>query len=1188
MKHSFQFVVCGLFAIAAVCMTGAAVAAPNADAARKPAPRKVEPIKLDAVPEKGDNSLGVGFILNNPRRLTFNLHTEKHEKPHVTWIDTGSQSMRRYVPYGSRDYSDYKKFPQTPLPHTRLLVRYPGKKGQNTIDYSFFPFIDRGRGLYNWSTVTNKLDEWHAAYGSATNRAFKFEYKYDDFTDSVQLYLDNQFAGSITNSGPIKKLEVRGGDAPTVKVKSSYTKSRPEMLLPQLIPSRAHPLLKEGAKLSLNPGVRNIAGIPIRVFSPENSMDTGNHFETTRNGDLGWRAMSSRHAFANGPNFMMYSIPKKCYSYAYVLCADIPQEGRVPVLGTELSRRGNLGRSSVAFDRTTVTNAVKSLENGGWIRKVGSLTYFKDKKKVKTPLYLVKHRLDFGKILDIINDPAVFGKEGTSRLHRMTPAVGDYLDFEFVGNGTWNGYERSSLQIFGATLVETPYYIEIAQTENGNIFHNDEKPETGVNLTPRFDDTKGTVKVEIFDPYFKTLDTRVHDFTLKKAGVAEKLLLPLQMPDAGWYGFKMTFLDGKGELLAKHEGAFALLGKDTREAGFESPFAAWPHGGGYHNNNPHHEEVAEMMFKGGFRKTWYPDFPVNSEDNPWKISLSMWHVGNPYKRCTPEELKERLDKRVEEFKEIRQRFPHCTMIQLLHEQGGRDLAPEMLNYKAVRGEYKGFDSDWDIVWCTEASKRMRKEFPDCRIMIGNGSSSSEKVADLVSRGFDLSLVDYLGIESKGFQTMPELSANREAPGMAWALRETGRRFGYDLPVSACHEYVFRPEREMTPDTVMKPGFDYMFVTDFTVRDYLISLGHGMKCISTGHIEDTLGVYYDTNWGAGGMCKSYPFSYPKRMYVALAALTKVMDKATMLRRVPTGEISTYALEFRRDRKVKDYAYAFWTPHYDAELSLRFPAGTDVTLVDIWGRERKVSEDQLGDVRVKCGSSASYVIATKKVEEAKVVKHSQRNIKGNPVPICRLSTMTAVNLMSADFGAINPTPGVFNLRDVKTKDRGIVLEAELVKDARRIPEVVSEYQYLRLHRPIKLNHAQVEKLGIWVNGNGSFGPMAMVVRDSKGRMNRLGLGIVDFDGWHLLQTSSKWWRFAETGNKPDDDFEIMGFFISSARQNLDPIEMRPIDKPVQFSDIVVVPADGKDREITEIQRRQRKQAEDVMKTVNDKDL
>ncbi len=1141
------------------------------------------PIKQDAVLEGDANSLSVAFRLNAPRRLTFNLQTEKRDRPFVTWFETGGQFIRKYIPYGTRDYGDYTKFPQTPVPLTTLKVQYPEQKGRSTLTYHFFPFIDRGRGLYNYDVVTNKLDEWRQEYGYATNRLFKFDYKYDALSDSVRLFLDGQFAGSIPGSGPIRKLEVRGGESPTVDITSFREESRPETLLPSLGSSRAHPLLKQEAKLSLAPGVQSVAGIPMRVFSPEESLDTGNHYETTRNGDLGWRAMATRTAFANGPNFMMYSVPKKCYAFAYVLCADIPQEGRVPVLGTELSRRGNLGRSSVAFDRTTVTNAVTALDNGGWIRSVGTLTYRREGKDVETPLYLVKHRLDFGKILDIINDPAVFGKNGTSRLTRMTPAVGDYLDFEFVGAGTWNGYPRSSLQIFGTTLVETPYYIEMAQTENGNIFANDEKPETGLLLTPRFDGLKGSVKVDIYDAHFKPMGTREQKFVLEKAGVAQKVMVPLDMPEVGWYGFTMTFLDDAGELLAMHEGAFALLGRDTREAGVESPFAAWPHGGGAHNNNPHGEEVAEMMHKAGLRKTWYPNFPVTNEFNKWQISLSMWHVGNPdrCKPCSPEELQKFLDRRVAEFKEVRSRYPGCTMIQLLHEQGGVGLAKEMLNYKPVRGEYKGFDGDWDIVWCTEASKRMRKEFPDCKIMVGNGSSSSEKIAELVSRGFDLSLVDYLGIESKGFQTMPELAANREAPGMAWALKATAKRFGYDLPVSACHEYVFRPERTVTPTTSMKEGFDYMCVTDFTVRDFLLSLGHGMKCISTGHLEDTLGCYYDTNWGAGGMCKAYPFSYPKRMYVAVATVTKVFDKATLSRRVPTGELSTYALEFTRDRKVKDFATAFWTPHYDAELEVRFPSGTDVTLVDLWGRERKVPAAEVGRVRVVCGASPSYVISSKPIAEARVVRHSQRNLSGEPVSLCRLSTATAVNCVNADWGAMNPTPGRFTLRDVEAEGRGTVLEATLVKDERKIPEVVTEYQYLRLNRPIKLNHAQLNSLGLWVNGNGSLGPMALVVRDAKGRLNRLSLGIVDFDGWHLVRTSSK-------SHQSSEDFHVLGLLFSSARQNLDPLEMRSNDKPLQFADLVAFPADGREDEVADIQRILRQQDADIMKTVDEKDL
>ena len=146
------------------------------------------------------------------------------------------------------------------------------------------------------------------------------------------------------------------------------------------------------------------------------------------------------------------------------------------------------------------------------------------------------------------------------------------------------------------------------------------------------------------------------------------------------------------------------------------------------------------------------------------------------------------------------------------------------------------------------------------------------------------------------QTMPELNSNREAPGMLWALRETGRLFGYtNFTLNACNEYVFRPERTVGRDWSKRK---IMQVTDFTLRDYLVSLIGGCDIISTGHLEDCNDAYYDTNWGAGGQCKFYPYSYPKRMFTALAVLTRVLDCPKFSRMVRTGENCSYIAEFRR--------------------------------------------------------------------------------------------------------------------------------------------------------------------------------------------------------------------------------------------------------------------------------------------------
>lgn len=1167
---------------ALLLLSGTGLYAAEAPAGATPLPP--QRVKLSFTPESGDDSLRVRFTLVNPDWLGFNVHTEKRKKPFTFSANPGSQHLEEYVAYSEkarrgRTDPNYKGEPYEKIPWSKIYFR-----GLD-IDLFVYPWFHGARGLYDTAEVRKKLPLWKETYADALHRETVLEAHYDAYSDCVRLYLDNQYAGRIKESGPVIRIEVHHGNAPLVSAESFRSVDTREVRLPALLPSRAHDWLKQGAQLSLEPGLHDFGEVRIEVFAPEESMDTGRHRETTKRRDLGWSAMASRTAFATGPDFMTYCLPAKFYAHAYVLCADLPQTNRVPVLGTNLSRYGNLGQSSIAFDRSDVTDPAAVEARGGWIREVGTLRYEENGAAKTTPLYLVKHRLDFGNILDIMNDAAIYGKGGTNKLHRLLRKVDDYLDFEFVGNGTWSGFKRSSLQIFGCTLVESPYAIEMAQTQRGNIFANDEVPETGVQLTPRFDNTRGSVEYSICDAHFNPIEKKRIRFRLKKAGEPQVIKIPLQQKDLGWYGLDFRFFDEEGELLAEHAAAFALLGEDTREAGFESPYAAWPHSGGGHNNNPDRFEVADLMRKAGYRKTWYDNFPVLSEAElpDHKITVSMYHfAGNPGNRQTPEQLQKRLDQAAEKFREMLQRFPHLDTVMVLHETGGRDLAPEMLNYKAIRGEYLAEKGNWDVYFCTEVCKRIRKDFPGIKLMIGNGSSSSEKIAELVSNGFDLDLVDYLGIESKGFQSMPELNANRESPGMAWALKATAKRFGYDLPVSACHEYVFRPEREVTPR-------NYMFVTDYTVRDYLLSLGHGMKCISTGHLEDTKGTYYDTNWGAGGQCKDYPYSYPKRMFVALATLTKVFDKVEFSRRVPTGELSTYALEFRRNRRQPDYAYAFWTPKFDVQLRASFPRGTTVRSVDIFGRAREIPRREVDKVIVNCGSSAHYLIADKPVESVTVLRHSQRDVNGKSVTLLRPSTGNTLALKTDSLGIINPTPGKFRLRDVTEPGKGPVLEAALIRDDRRIPEVVWEYQALRFHKPIPLKRSEIGKLGVWVKGNSSFGYVYLCYR-TKGAKNgiftgtRQSLGPICFEGWHLMQVKPSWNRMEELSA---DEFEVTGLIIGSARQALDPLEMQPVTTEIRIGNLVAFPADGTTPEALAADLRARRDRA-VMSTVDDKDL
>ena len=879
----------------------------------------------------------------------------------------------KYMAYATRmrlaSSGKKDKLPKTTA-YERCVVWIKGD-GVELIEYSQLPYFHNGFGLYTHAEVEKAMPQWREMYATGGDRTYAFRFVPDPPRDRTLVLLDGSLVGKLNGVCPVvdAKAGAKSKSLTIVKKGNVEVLSEPgAYALPPLDPARPHPLLRKGAKLSVGTGVRKFGGVKIDVWAPENSVDQSKVRQTTPHRDLVWDPILSRTRFKTGPEYMHWTIPCRSWLYAYVLCADIPMEGREPILGTQLAKlghgctRGNIDIAKQALD-----------ESAPNVKSVGRLEYTgADGKRVSTPLYLVRLQLDPNRL-------------GSRFIGRFS------LDFDFVGDGSWNWCRKTSVQIFGATLMEAPFSYKIDNPVRGNIFQQGkDEQKCSVEITAERDGAKGSVEVEITDPYFKTLRRGTKEFAFKKRG--EKLTVPVNLRkyDVGWYGLFYKFRDEAGRVIAEHEAAFTVLAPDDREAGYESPYACWPLSKGYHGSNPNPKEQLDVMLKAGYRKSWFPPVGSEEEGRPWKVTMSSAYQQGPYNPGSPTktyaDLVRKLDKGVEGYRKVFEKFPHCNVIQLLHEQGGRDLAREVAgDKKPVRGKYRGWDfdtpglsdkerGDWEVFFCTEFCKRMRKEFPDKRIMIGNGSSSSEKIASLVSRGFDLSLVHQLGIESKGFTTMPELNANREAPGMLWALRETGRVFGYtNFTLNACNEFVFRPERTVGRDW---PKSKIMQITDFTLRDYLICLIWGCDIISTGHLEDCNDAYYDTNWGAGGQCKFYPFSYPKRMFTGIAVLTRILDCPEFLRMVDSGENSSYIAEFRRNRRVKDYAYALWTPLFGATAKIAFPEGADVAVYDAWGRRRPFPAN--GEVDM--GSTPGYIVSSAKMKSARIVRHFQEGLAG----------------------------------------------------------------------------------------------------------------------------------------------------------------------------------------------------------------
>lgn len=1070
--------------------------------------------------------------------------------------------------------------------------------------YWFRPFFDSSKGLYDHKQVTKYMPKWEKDWPLFENREMEFKFEYNKERNRTEVWLDRNFAGSMSYRGKIKKVNLKlfslqtkkdepAKPHPTATCETYMAKSASNMKLPA---RRGHvnDLMRENAKIVIDPKFKKTLGAMLEIWPAELSCDSGLHIRTQHARSFGSDPYYNRTPWQTGPEYMHWTVPGKFYHEALILCANVPRKDTTPVLGTILGRYGVAANpENVAATFTDLSDeAVKKNKD---VRKVGLLKYLENGEEKETPLYLVRQRIDIGKMLHVINDKQIFGYNEITKRHGHMPRYqrdsGNYLDFELIGARNQNKV-RSSIQVFGCTLRTSPYKMDVVEFERGNIFHNDEKPETGVEVVASHDNVKGSVVWEILDDNFKPLKSGEIPFSLAKKGEKKILKVDLNMDQVGWYMLKYRFKDAKGTTIVKHDAAFTLLGKNDREAGYESPYACWPQGTAYTYKkdrggfgfwnlgksqcNPNRAEVAEIMYKAGYHTAWAVPAKDENEFAEYKITVSSlsdfcngiyWPANLRYNVKDLQAISNRLDKAVEAYSEQIKRYPHCKTIQILHEQGGKVISKELLGEVKVedRKPYKGLESPHLLVWATECAKRMRKEFPGYHLQLGNGSSSCEMIGFLLRNGFDLNLVDTLGIESKGFYTMSEICREFESPGMLWALKETAAMYGYsNMLVNACNEYVFRPERPA--DVAKSKPYDLrMRMTNYAMRDCLVSLAHGCWTISIGHIEDCDEPYYNTNWGAGGQCTFYPMSYPKRMFTALANLTKVLDKPKLSKCIDVKNANAvWAVEFLRERRKQDYATAVWAASAHGKIEMEYPKGVTVRHIDWQGRSKDIKVPSTGKFVLDVGPTPYYLVCDEKAIGATYLGANKVSLPSNIKKIASVTAKTVYIQTNGHKGWCHQgcAWGYFNMKPYHDEELNMdatefVLDRTKVKPASQAIEELCTFGF----NSKQVAPAGYDEIGIWVKGNGTFGRTTLMVNTSSGT-RRVGAfqdrSSICFDGWRLLRApiphiqpdknGKRWIRPAQ-------------FIFGTGRYALNPKDMISVPENICVGDVVLIDSKSK---------------------------
>ncbi len=1012
-----------------------------------------------------------------------------------------------------------------------------------------------------WQEYVRKWDNLPSPLAHCFPIAFRMD------TTGPGIWLDGRYAGRIDHPGKLKEItfEIMPGSALGETV-FAYAQGD----------SRYMPL--DIARLPAAAGLPENTRVVIKLAdSPDKApihrplsawLDVGQTYRELKD-------ILGRSSFDGLKDSILVTVPAEQYIRAWMLCAVDDDPKKEPVITARLTRFVDQGKYS-GRGRDAIADVTVKLPRGHETPGPGMVQAGSIISNDKTnPVWLVEVPLDIGPIQDLLWD---------EKPVRGTLQIGPYLDFELLGklpklshpfgDERWKPEPNSvsGVKVLALTLEKTPVEMEVRQTQPGNIFNNDEKPELPVVLRP-IRDGEYILRWNIQDVDGQKIAGGETNLSLKASEGEQKTIIPLQQSQPGWYGIDVELWQGQRQLI-KYPAAFALLGPDTRQAGFESPYSSWWFGKS-HYGTADIRIAGPLLNKLGFRRVHINQGVENLSEEmlaPWKVTDAMigW-VGRMKARGEP-------DARIEDFIRDRlQRFPHINSIMIFHESanGSYQQAPELIDLAAtndlIRPGKTNESANERWQQATWAAELIRAKFPNLNIIIGNSLGCSELIAEGLRRGFPEEYADYIGNETVNRTALPE-KLTVIGTQCFWLLREIARKYGYNWQVCTCFEYNYRLDRLI----------GQKLQAEWYVRDNLIALAYRSPYISTALLYDTGNNYQNSFWGGSGLCRRYPLLFPKKAYVGMAVLTRVLDRAQLQREFPTGSYSIYALEFNRPdgRKV----YAIWASRGTGALKIEFSKVTNVEVVDMYGRIRKLPVGAEG-LELIAGTAAQYLITP---FEVRTITCGKRTYPDDLPP----DGLQVVNVMNdpAEWEVskdINPmlenargnvpyqTRGNYIMRGVKDDEKGDCLEVELAPNNRR-PALMSEYAMFRLKKPVTVL-GKPTTIGIWVKGNSGWGQICWEIEGADG-VRQISHGFTDydgrisinFDGWNFLSfpltdkspipdlsvgSVPKLWLGPNRDNALPYPIKITGIAVVSSQQALYLTEMRRVKQVLRLKDLSV---------------------------------
>ncbi|MBE3099642.1 MAG: hypothetical protein IMZ44_21205, partial [Planctomycetes bacterium] len=646
----------------------------------------------------------------------------------------------------------------------------------------------------------------------------------------------------------------------------------------------------------------------------------------------------------------------------------------------------------------------------------------------------------------------------------------------------------SGVRIAAITFEKSPLQMKVTSSEPGHAFLQPQKPTFQVQLT----------NITAQEQPFTLTAVATHlDGTAVQAkaggkvaaGATENVSMEIAVPKRGYYDLAVTVSDGRNRSLLTRKTSLALLPPDIRKHRNESPFGTWQFGGGHYAcTDP--DRIGPLYAKAGFR---YGMWGFKAEDqmkygiiqSP-EPAVTGWtarfgHGAEGYRKALEQNSTVGLD-------------PHPIAL-MFHEDG--------IGGKTDEERANSFQKSWDDA--IQSAKSMRKEFPNVKLSLGNGEQSFRE--EFYRRKFPADLFDYVGLEAGGGYPESQPPGGGSVNLEIWMERQLLDSYWYkDKLVYLCSESCY-------PST--GPGrLSGRTQADYFIRHSLQALAWGppgMPDIRFGIISDAGSAYYFTMWGGAGFCNRMPELNVKPSFVAMATLTRVLDGAKFERDLDLGSPSLYGLEFRLPDG--SHVVAMWTPQGRRPVKLAFQSQGPFTFVDSQANETPL-EAKDGAVEVTLTPSPAYLVTPVPVRSAQPGQPSYDDKPaGTAAVLSGLANMDGwtVDPQPADQPEGKPTANrrlgdlAFEaVEKFEGKDKVVKVTPRPIKtdqDTQPAPMYGRVTSTLTHKEGIPMPGTPTE-IGMWVNGNSSWGRVTFVLQDASGQQWRRESSPIDFDGWRYL--------------------------------------------------------------------------------------